>query len=101
MESEKDAVIRRARAYGKRHHGIINPDAEIMQEGKVEKNKKGVPTFNAQKVLDNQCARKNLLDDDGDAVGRSDNPPHRRVGTVINIGFSGEHQRIGNSTRHP
>jgi hypothetical protein len=64
MESEKDAVIRRAaRDYGKRHPGLINPSAEIMQEDKVKKNKKGVPVFNAQKVLDNQCTRKHLLDD--------------------------------------
>ena len=47
MESEKDAVIRRARDYSKRHHGLINPDAEIMKEEKVKTNKKGVPVFNA------------------------------------------------------
>ena len=62
MESEKDAVIRRARDYSKRHPGYINPKAEIMKEETVKKNKKGVPTFNAQKVLDNQCTRKHLLD---------------------------------------
>lgn len=71
MESEKDAVIRRAvRDYGKRHPGLINPSAEIMQEEKVKKNKKGVPTFNAQKVLDGQCTRKHLLDDSDNTKGQ-------------------------------
>jgi hypothetical protein len=88
MESEKDAVIRRAREYGKRHLGIINPDAEIMQEVKVKKRKKdilishpissgrkkGVPTFNAQKVLDNQCTRKHLFND-----SEKENKKHRSM----------------------
>ena len=81
METEKDAVIRRARDYSKRHPGLINPAAEIMQEEIVKKHKKdilishpissgskkGVPTFNAQKVLDGQCTRKHLLDDSDNA----------------------------------
>jgi hypothetical protein len=88
METEKDAVIRRAREYGKRHLGIINPDAEIMKEVKVKKrkkdilishpissgSKKGVPTFNAQKVLDNQCTRKHLLND-----SENENKKHRSM----------------------
>lgn len=75
MGNEQDAAIRRAaRDYSKRHPGIIDPASEIMQEGKVKKNKKGVPTFNAQKVLDNQCTRKHLLND-----SENENKKHRSM----------------------
>jgi hypothetical protein len=61
MENEKDAVIRRTVEYAKRHPGIIDPDAAIMKEDKPKRGakpgnknaaKKGLPTSNAQKVLD-------------------------------------------------
>ena len=61
MENEKDAMIRRTVEYAKRHPGIIDTDAAIMKEDKPKRGakvgnknavKKGLPTFNAQKVLD-------------------------------------------------
>ena len=62
METEKDAVERRAREYAKKHPEYIREDAGILKEdikpkrgakpGNQNAAKKGLPTFNAQKVLD-------------------------------------------------
>ena len=61
METELDAVKRRAREYAKRHPGFIREDADILKDDKPKRGakpgnqnaaKKGLPTFNAQKVLD-------------------------------------------------
>ena len=62
METEKDAVERRARKYAKKHPEYIREDADILKEdikpkrgakpGNKNASKKGLPTFNAQKVLD-------------------------------------------------
>jgi hypothetical protein len=82
MESEKDAVIRRTVEYAKRHPGIIDPQSEIMQEKKVKKNKKGVPVFNAQKVLDNQCARKHLLDDNENVSEKHKEISHKSTHSI-------------------
>jgi hypothetical protein len=61
MESELDAVKRRAKEYAKKHPEFIREDADILKEDKPKRGakpgnknavKKGLPTFNAQKVLD-------------------------------------------------